>query len=163
MATFVRLIFTIVCTLSLSAVFAQKPKPVSAKPVTLQKFIRPKLTSMLGNRADTAAFFAEEVIQLIGLPLRVADDKKTWYPIVSYQAMYRRRGVTEDEVNGEVKIKPVMTSVSSIFKTTPLPSIWVTTIKEQLRAGEELLFFDIVVKDAQGRLMFAPDLRIKVK
>ena len=32
-----------------------------------------------------------------------------------------------------------------------------------MRAGEELYFFDIVAKDAQGRLMFAPELRIKVK
>lgn len=163
MVTFGKLTFALVFACCSLAATAQKPKPAPAKPAA-QKFIPPKLTSNFGNRTDTAgALFMEEAVQLIGLPLKITDDKKTVYSIVSYQAMYRRRAVTEEEVNGEVKIKPVMSNVSDIFKTTPLPPIWVSTIKEQLRSGEEILFFDIVVKDAQGRLIFAPDIKIKIK
>jgi hypothetical protein len=163
MVTFSKAAITFVCILCFQDGFAQKPKPAPVKPVTVQKYAPPKLTSMLGNRADTGALFVEEAIQLVGLPLKVIDDKKVQFPIVSYQAMYRRRGVTEEEVNGEVKIKPVMTNVSAIFKTTPLPANWITTIKEQLRAGEELLFFDIVVKDAKGKLFFASDIKLTIK
>ena len=167
MASFVRFLFTVVCTLSLSAVLAQKPKPVAAKPVTtkpggFQKFTPPKLTSMLGIRSDSVTVVLEEALQLVKLPLRVTDDKKNVYTIASYQAMYKRRAVTEDEeMTG--KVTPVVNTVIDNFKTTPLSPIWIKILTQQLRIGEELYFFDIVVKDAKGRLMFAPDLRIKVK
>ncbi len=167
MATFVRLIFTVVCTLSLSALFAQKPKPVTAKPVGaklggFQKYTPPKLISMLGIRTDSATVVLEEAVQLIKLPLRVTDNKKNVYTIASYQAMYKRKAVTEDEAMTG-KVTPITSTVIDNFKTTPLSPIWIKILTEQLRIGEELYFFDIVVKDAQGRLMFAPELRIKVK
>ena len=168
MASFVRLLLIVVCTFSLSTAFAQKPKPVTAKPVAaksvgFQKFTPPKLTSMLGIRSvDSVTVVLEEVLQLVKLPLKVIDDKKNVYTISSYQAMYKKRGVTESEdMSG--KTAPVMTTVIDNFKTTPLSPIWIKSLTEQLKIGEELYFFDIVVKDAQGRLMFAPELRIKVK
>ncbi len=166
MAKFVRFLFTVVCTLSLLTVFAQKPKPVTAKPVTVkaggfQKYTPPKLTCMLGIRRDSATVVLEEALQLVKLPLRITDDKKGIYTISSYQAMYKRRAVTEDEKTG--KASPIISTVIDNFRTTPLSPIWIKVLTEQLRSGEELYFFDIVVKDAQGRLMFAPELRIKVK
>lgn len=168
MANFVRLLFTVVCACSISASFAQKPKPantkpVPAKPAASQKFLPPKLYSMLGSRSgDSALVYLEEVLQLVKFPLKVTDDKKNPYTIASYQVMYKKKGVTESEdMSG--KTAPVMTTVINNFKTTPLPPIWIKTLTETMRIGEELYFFDIVVKDAQGRLMFAPDLRIKVR
>lgn len=119
---------------------------------------------MLANRVvDAEPMLAAEAVQLVGLPIKVTDDKKTPYTVISYQAIYKRRGVTEEEVNGETKVKPTMTNASERFKTTPLPPIWVKTLTEQLRAGEELMLFDIVVKDAQGRMLFAPDIKLKIK
>ena len=167
MASFVRLIFTVACVCSFSTVFAQKPKPTPAKPAAVkpagfQKYTPPKLTSMLGIRSDSASVALEEALQLITLPLRVTDNKKNMYTITSYQAMYKRRGVTEaEDMSG--KTTPTITSTIANFKTTPLSPLWIKTLTEQLRIGEELYFFDIVAKDAQGRLMFAPELRIKVK
>jgi hypothetical protein len=52
--------------------------------------------------------------------------------------------------------------VAGTFKFTPMPPIWVNSVKEQVRPGEELYFFDIIAKDAQGRVMYAPDFKIKV-
>lgn len=168
MTSFVKFVFTAVCAFSLTTVSAQKPKPVTAKPVAakpagFKKFTPPKLTSMLGIRSgDSVTVVLEEVLQLVKLPLKVIDDKKNVYTIASYQAMYKKRGVTESEdMSG--KTAPVMTTVIENFKTTPLSPIWIKSLIEQLKIGEELYFFDIVVKDAQGRLMFAPELKIKVK
>jgi hypothetical protein len=163
MASVPKLLFTVVFSLAVSVVFAQKPKPkpVTARPAGFQKFTPPKLISMLGIRTDSAVVFREEALQLINLPLKVTDDKKNVYTLTSYQAIYKRRGVTEDEASG--KVTPVVNTVIANFKTTPLSPIWIKILTEQLRAGEELDFFDIVVKDAQGRLMFAPELKIKVK
>ncbi len=164
MAGIVKLIFTFVFSFTVSIVFAQRPKPkpaTTAKPAGFQKFTPPKLISMLGIRSDTATVFVEEALQLIRLPLKVTDDKKNVYTISSYQAMYKRRAVTEDEKTG--KAIPVISNTSDLFRTTPLSPIWIKILSEQLHAGEELYFFDIVAKDAQGRLMFAPELRIKIK
>jgi hypothetical protein len=163
MVSLVKIIFTVICSFSMAIVLAQKPKPVAVKPVKFQKFTPPKLTSMLGIRSgDSVTVVLKEAVQLVKLPLRVTDDKKNAYTISSYQAMYKKRGVTESEdMSG--KTAPTFTTVIDNFKTTPLSPIWIKTLTEQLKIGEELYFFDIVVKDAQGRLMFAPDLRIKVK
>jgi hypothetical protein len=166
MTSFVKVLLTVTCVCGLSTVLAQKPKPAITKPVVAkpaQRFIPPKLTSMLGIRSgDTVSVYLEEAVQLVTFPLKVADDKKSTYNIASYQLMYKKRGVTESEdMSG--KTAPVMTTVIGNFKTTPLSPIWIKSLTEQLKIGEELYFFDIVAKDAQGRLMFAPDLRIKVK
>ena len=164
MAGIFKLLFTVAFSLSVSFVFAQKPKPkptTTAKPAGFQKFTPPKLVSMLGIRSDSAVVFREEALQLITLPLKVTDDKKGIYTIASYQVMYKRRAVTEDEKTG--KVSPVTTTATDIFRTPTLSPIWIKILTEQIRAGEELYFFDIVAKDAQGRLMFAPELKIKVK
>ena len=146
---------------SLTVVLAQKPKPATAKPKPVQKFTPPKLTSMLGARTDTGAVYAEEAVQLVKFPLKVTDDKKNGYSIITYQVIYKRKAVTENEQTG--KASPVISTVADRFRTTPLPAIWIKILSEQMRPGEELLFFDIVAKDAQGHLMFAPELRIKIK
>jgi hypothetical protein len=165
MTSVVKLLFTVLFSFTVSVVFAQKPKPkpaTPAKPAVFQKFTPPKLVSMLGIRSDSAAVFREEALQLVALPLKVTDAQKNVYTITSYQAMYKKRGVTEDEdMSG--KTAPTTSTVIDKFKTTPLPPIWVKNLTETLRIGEELYFFDIVVKDAQGRLMFAPSLSIIVK
>ena len=164
MAGIIKLLFTVAFFLTVSVVFAQKPKPkptTAAKPAGFQKFTPPKLTSMLGIRSDSAIVYREEALQLINLPLRVTDNKKGLYTISSYQVMYKRRAVTEDEKTG--KVSPVTSTASDVFRTPKLSPIWIKILTEQMRAGEELYFFDIVAKDAQGRMMFAPELRIKVK
>ena len=166
MANMVKLFFTSICACSFLTAFAQKTnpsptRPAVSKPAAFQKYTPPKLTSQLGIRSDSVTVVIEEALQLIKLPIKVTDDKKNTYTISSYQARYKKRAVTEDEKTG--KAIPIMSTVIDNFKTTPLPPIWIKTLSEQLRSGEELYFFDIVVKDTQGRLMFAPDLKIKVK
>ncbi len=141
---------------------AQKPKPVAVKTTTVQKFKPPKLKSALGNRSDSILKVSvDEAVQLVTLPLIITDDKKTVYTISSYQCMYKRKGVTEDEQSG--KVSPTTNVVADLFRTTPLPEIWKKIITEQLKAGEEIFFFDVVVKDTQGRLMFAPTLKLLVQ
>jgi hypothetical protein len=161
MITVIRSISVFVFSLALTATFAQKQKTISNKPATVQKFMPPKLTCSLGLHSDSASVLVEEAVQLVKLPLRITDDKKNVYTISSYHVMYKRSAVTEDEETG--KVSPVTSDVSELFRETPLTALWIKILSEQMRAGEELYFFDIVAKDAQGRLMFAPELRIKIK
>ncbi|MEZ5028666.1 MAG: hypothetical protein R2765_07755 [Ferruginibacter sp.] len=127
---------------------AQNTKPAASK--AFQKFTPPKLTTTLGIRSDSVMVVKEEAIQLVALPLKITDDKKNNYSISSYQLMYKRKAVTEDEETG--KVTPVVSNVSDLFKVNLLPTIWKNILKEQLKPGDELFFFDIIVKDTQGRI-----------
>lgn len=149
------------CLLAVTTMAIAQTKPVKPKEVPVQKFKAPKLKCTLGSRSDTSVVSVDEALQLIMLPLTIVDDKKNKYSISSYQCMYKRRAVTENEETG--KVTPVSSIVASVFKTTPLPEIWKKTITEQLRSGEEIFFFDIVAKDAQGHLMFAPNLKLIIQ
>lgn len=140
-------------------VMMAQQKPAIIKPI--QKFKPPKLTTTLGIRTDTATVFREEAVQLVTLPLKITDSKKSVYIITSYSLNYKRVALSEDEQTG--KTFPVTNNVSDNFTSTPLPQLWKKIIAEEIKPGEELFFYDIVVKDSQGRLMYAPTLRIKIK
>lgn len=140
---------------------AQLAKPEKAKTTTVPKSKLPKLKTALGTHSDTAATVSvTEALQLINLPLTITDDKKNVLAITSYQCLYKRKAVTEDEQSG--KVSATSSVVAELFKTTPLPEIWKRSITEQLKPGEELLFFDVVAKDAQGHLMFAPNIKLLI-
>lgn len=150
------------CCLCLTGAAVAQNKPVKPAPKPVQKFLPPKLHTSIGTQKDSVVTAGvSEVTNLITLPLVVTDDKKNSYTVSSYQCIYKRKAVTEDEESG--KVSPVTSIVVQRFTTTPLSEIWRKTISEQLKAGEEISFFDIVVKDAQNHLMFAPNIKILVK
>ncbi len=125
-----------------------------------KKTPRPVLTTLIGQYKDSVQLSAEETEKVIVMPLRIVDDKKVVYTIASYQFLYRRNVVTEDEQTG--KITPTTSIASQRFTSTPLPDYWIKPIMGQLKAGEVLWFFDIIVKDPNGKVSFAPDVKIKV-
>jgi hypothetical protein len=145
--------------------FAQKPTRPVAKAAAVKGFKPPRLTCSLGNYKDSAIITVAEGQQLITTALKIADTKNGKYSISSYQFLYKKTGVTEEEnEDGPTgKTKPSTTISADLFKTTPLPQLWITNINDQLKTGDELFWFDVIVKDEQGRLMFAPTLKLKVR
>jgi hypothetical protein len=129
------------------------PKQKSAVPVA--KTIWGKYTG--SNNVVAAA----EAKALLALPLKITDEKNVSYQLHSYQFGYRRRGVTENEETGAVT--PQTDMVIQLFKTTPLPELWQNNIGETLHKDEELYFFDVIVYDKNGKLFFAPELKIVVQ
>ncbi len=149
----------LVCILYMPAAAQQTGKPVFTP---IKKFKPPVVKTYLAKLSGSNAHStAEEAKQIIVLPLRVSDDKNILYKISSYQLAYKRLGVTEDEETG--KVTPSTDMVGQRFTETPLPAIWKTNVTETLKKGEELYFFDVIVSDKQGRLFFAPDLKIKIE
>ena len=134
---------------------------VQAQTKPFAKYKVPKLYTQLGSLKDSVNISVSEAENIIGQPLKISDDKKGVYTISSYQFLYRKRGVTENEETG--KVSPITSIVSSRFKITPLPNTWINQVKETVRSGEELFFFDVIAKDAQGRVMYAPNLKIIVR
>jgi hypothetical protein len=149
-------------TVSVAAAQPAKPKPVAKPGATQpQKFRPPKVKTYLGRCTDSIAVTREEAKQLVGLPLRISDAKNVNYSVVSYQFAYTRIAVTEDEATG--RVLPTTSLVAEMFKTSPLPELWQENIKATVRNGEQFYFFDVIAKDAQGHLFFAPELKISIR
>lgn len=133
------------------------------KPVITQvaKFKPPVVKSFLGRNTKEVTVTPEEANQLINLPLKIIDDKNVTYTVSSYQFMYRKKSVIENEETGKKEI--AFSNVADIFKTTPLPKVWKDNISGGIQKGEELFFFDIVATDKSNRKFFAPNLKIRVQ
>jgi hypothetical protein len=131
------------------------------KPTLYAKFKAPKLTASLGGYKDSSFVPALTADAIMGAKLNVVDAKNVAYTLSSYQFLYRKIVVSEDEATG--KAYNTTSVKSSLFKVSPLPAIWLSAVRENLRPGEEIIFFDIIVKDAQGRFMYAPNLKLTVK
>ena len=148
-------ILLLLCAIS----FAQRTKPT--KPSSFVKFKVPKLTTSLGIFKDTMYIAPQMADSIIQLPLKVMDAKNVVYTLASYQFLYKKIVTTEDEATG--KATKTSSIKSSLFKTTPLPAFWLNAVTEDLKRGEEFFFFAVTVKDPQGRVMYAPDLKLILK
>ena len=140
--------------------FAQK-KTTAKIPATAIKIKPPKLFTVLGVAKDSVVMPVDQAKALIGASLKVTDDKNNPLTVTYYQFLYKRKAMTEDEESG--KFSPTYSSASDYFTSTPLPVKWTNIIKENLVAGEELYFFDVIAKDAQGHPFYAPNVKIITK
>ena len=135
--------------------------PANGTITKVAKFKPPVVKTFLGRNSETADVTVDEANQLINLPLKIIDDKNNVYMVSSYQFMYKKKSVIKNEETGKSEI--VFTTVADLFKTTPLPQVWRSNIGGGTQKGEELYFFDIIVKDKLNRLFYAPDVKIRVQ
>ena len=153
-------LFVFICSNTTFAQTIKKPvKNGTITPVT--KFKPPVVKTFLGRNEKEVAVVVEEANQLVNLPLRITDDKNNVYTISSYQFLYRKKSVIENEQTGRKEI--VYTNTADLFRATPLPKVWKENISGGLQKGEELFFFDIIVNDKLNRKFFAPNIKIIVK
>lgn len=159
MSPAMRLLLIALLSLPVLPAFSQRNN--AKPPATVPQKAKPKLKTSWGAYSDSATITVDEARNLASALIKVTDDKKVNYTVTTYQLAYRRFAVTEDETTG--KVTPTSSLVAKQFAATPLSEVWIRQLNEQLRPGEELYLFDIVVKDAQGKLYFAPELKIKTK
>jgi hypothetical protein len=136
---------------------------VAQKKTVITKVARfkpAKVTTSLGDKTNGASITKEEASQLITLPLKISDQKNNLYTIDSYQFLYKKKSTVEDEDTG--KKHKTFTTTADRFKVSPLPDVWVNSLKDGFQPEEELYFFDIVVKDHLNRKFFAPDLKLSI-
>jgi hypothetical protein len=149
------------CILVLSSInynsFAQDKQTITQEP----KFKPPVVKTYLGVNQNGAKVTVDEGAQLVALPLKIVDAKNNEYKIDSYQFLYRQKSFIRDDETG--KTEEVFTISADRFDSTPLPKVWVDNIGRRLQKDEQLYFFDIVVKDKQGRGFFAPELKITIQ
>lgn len=135
--------------------------PGQAQKTNAERYKPPRLFTKWGNGIDSAKMTVDEAKKLIPLSLAISDAAGNKYDISSYNFVYKRVAYIEDEKTG--KPIPSSTMVSSLFRNSPLPPIWIKQVSEELKPGEELFFFDVYVKDGKGRILTAPNLRILVR
>ena len=158
MKLMIRIFLCIFMLSSFNAVsFAQDKTTITKEP----KFKPPVVKTYLGVNQNGAQVVVDEGVQLVGLPLKVVDAKNNPYTIDSYQFLYKQKSFIRDDETG--KNEEVFTIAADRFNTTPLHKVWVDNIRRRLQKDEQLCFFDIVVKDKQGRKFFAPELKITIK
>ena len=147
---------------ALTATVASAQRTRTTKPQQTAAFKAPKLFTSLGNFKDSMGVSSSDAAAALAFPLKITDAKGNTYSISSYQFAYKQFVVTEDEsLNG----KAIRTSSlkSALFQKSPLPPLWLNIVSEKLMPGEELYFFAVTVKDAQGHVMYAPDLKLTIK
>jgi hypothetical protein len=137
--------------------FAQQKEVITK----VQKFKPPVVKTYLGVNQNGAQVTTDEGNQLVALPLKIVDAQNHNYPISSYRFLYRKKSVVLNDETG--KKEETFSITADRFDSTPLPKVWITNIQGSLQPGEQLYFFDIVVKDKEGREFFAPELKITIK
>jgi hypothetical protein len=139
---------------------AQKIKTIKSTKVTPYK--PPVLTTHLGSYGANAIITPAEAHTLITLPLKVTDKKGNTYTVQSYQFLYRQKSVVQDENTGKEQYS--FNTISDRFDKVPLPALWVKNITERAQQkDEEFYFLDIIVKDVNNRIMYAPALKLKIQ
>lgn len=127
----------------------------------VKKFKPPVVHTMWGNNKNGAAISTEEAVKILSLPIKIVDEGNHNYTVNNYRFLYRSKSTVDNEQTG--KKENSYTVNSDNFTTTPLSKVWIDNIKNNLKPGEQLYFFDILVKDDQGRLFFSPDLKITIQ
>lgn len=150
-------LFLLLFSLFTAFSFAQDKVIITKGP----KFKPPVVKTSLGVNQNGALVTVDEGRQLVGLPLKIVDNKGNEYAIDSYQFLYRQKSYIQDDETGKKEVSYTITA--DRFNTTPLPKVWIDNIKDRLQKDEQLYFFDIVVKDKLGRIFFAPELKITIK
>jgi hypothetical protein len=122
----------------------------------------PHLTTSMGVLKDSISSAPlDQVKALLGAPLKVTDDKNNSLTITYYQFYYKSKAIVQDEKTG--KYSQTSSLAADYFTSTPIPEKWAKIIRDDLIAGEELYFFDIIVKDKEGHIFYAPNFKIITK
>lgn len=133
----------------------------SAQITKVKPFKAPVLHTSMGIYKDSGYVPYQAMRNLASAPLIVTDSANKKYQITSFQVMYRRLGVTENEKTR--KVMPAYTFANARFSQNTLSELWQKTIREECKPTESIRFFDIIVKDESGRLMFANELLLKLR
>ena len=127
----------------------------------VKKFKPPVVQTVWGDYKNDARVSTEEAVKLLSMPVKIVDSGRHNYTIDNYRFLYRSKSIVENEQTGKKEVS--FTVTSDKFTTTPLSKVWIDNIRNGLKQDEQLFFFDVLVKDDQGRLFFAPDLKITLQ
>lgn len=121
----------------------------------------PKFQALLGG-SKGGEFTVNEVNRFIDSTLVVKDEKNFTYPVARFTAGYKFTSSYEDEETGEKKTTNDFRS-QEYTDDNHMSELWRQSIKDNIRAGDELILFNIMVRMKNGKKMLVPQISFKVK
>lgn len=119
----------------------------------------PTLYTLLGN--DSSRYIpAPKMLQLIDSALVVKDTKGNTYRVTSFDFGYRHLDTTFNDSTEQFEIVPEYFGFT--FFQNRIDSLWRSSIKQLLHAGEMIYFDNVIAEDSSGIKYGAPPLHIHV-
>lgn len=144
------LFFLLACTQNS---YGQKPQqPVKIKP--------PKVYVSWGNSKE-GPYSKDVFINLLDSSIQVVSEKKEVLAISRAMLIYRSKDQVEDE-KGKVKTH-YNTYMNEIRNDNKVPEKWKSFLAEEIKPGDLFLITDMHVRDKQGYIFSAPDLKITIE
>ena len=120
----------------------------------------PKLVSTWGRTAS-GNLKTDQLVRLTDSSLNVRDDKGNALAVAGFRINYSFLSTYKDQESGELKTTKELRAYD-FNDTTALSTLWKESIRENAKAGDEILFNKITARQKNGKKYYAPDLRFKV-
>ena len=147
-------LFIYLCT-GVFCVAQQKPAAKTANSSL------PKLTVMLGG-SKSGNISVKQLQSIVDSPLIVKDEKGVIYPLKSFRINYTFKSTYRDEETDKVReVKDFR--AYDFYNTNQLSEDWRNSIRDNVKAEDEMLINNVVVKLKNGKSYFAPELKLKVQ
>jgi hypothetical protein len=92
----------------------------------------------------------------------VKDEKGVIYPLKSFRINYTFKSTYRDEETDKVReVKDFR--AYDFYNTNRLSEDWRNSIRDNVKAEDEMLINNVVVKLKNGKSFFAPELKLKVQ
>ena len=104
----------------------------------------------------------ERLKTVLDSALTVRDERRKAYPVTGFRVSYFFDTKYEDEETGQILRKRAL-RVRDYYDVDRLDPDWVSSIRDNVRKGDEILFNTITFRLANGKKNLAPDLRLKVE
>ncbi len=105
---------------------------------------------------------AAQVASIAPAAILVKDNNGKLYEVSSFRINYKFKSSYRDEEAGSTKFMNDL-RVSEFSNTAQLPDYWVSSIKDNIKSGDEIIFNKILFRNKSGKLQLAPELRILVQ
>ena len=94
-------------------------------------------------------------------PLKVTDDKGTVFTITRFRFSYKQNSAFQDSTGNVVRTSQLFSR--DYYNTDVIDSTWSKIISFELQPGEAFVIDNVVVKDAKGAKMLAPNLELDIQ
>jgi hypothetical protein len=133
-----------------------------AQPKNKNTLKKPVLHSYWGNTKG-GNIPLEKVLQLIlDSTITVVSDKKEIMTVARFFVHYRSLDSYEDETTGKL-VQRYNSEGDYIRERNTLSDTWRKSIFESVKAGDEVIITELYVRDKEGYLFLAPEIKISVK
>jgi len=122
---------------------------------------KPVLISYWGNTKG-GNLSLDKALELVDSSIIVTNDKKEKMQVARFFIHYKSLDNFEDEKTGNI-LQRYNSDGEYIRESNILTEYWRKYIYESLKRGDEIIITELYIRDKEGFLFLAPDIKISVK